>query len=247
MQYLQGFYSSQKGYLPSIEENLRSYETQPQLWNDAANWILHKIRCHLPEQVKPRLLDVGCAYGFFLLFAKAQGFDVHGIEVSAETSKYAIKHGIDVQNSTLADADLIENSFSIVTMNNVLEHTLDPVFELEKAFRVLGPSGILYIGVPNWESIVARFDRSSWKMISWPNHLFYFTTTTLTRMLQKVGFVIQETLTHMGESDFRSDVRVVRNRLGLNNEEDIRNIIECLWTMGQGPELVIIARKPESV
>ncbi len=243
LEYLKEFYSSQSGYLSSIEENLRSYQADPQAWNDAANWILYKIRRHLPAENGQRLLDVGCAYGFFLMFARGTGLDVHGIEISTETSRYARQCGVDVQNVLLRDAAFEQDSFSIVTMNNVLEHTLNPAKDLEKAFAVLRPGGILYTAVPNFDSVVSRVDGYHWKMKSWPNHLFYFTPETLSRMLSKAGFEIKEFFTHMGESDYEHDVRVVRERLCLADDRDVRRVIECLWELGKGQELVVISQK----
>ena len=243
VEYLKDFYSSQTGYLSSVEENLRSYEADPKSWQDSANYILYKIYQHMPEENGRRLLDVGSAYGFFLMFAKQRGLEVHGLEISTETSRYARQQGIDVQNSTLIDAELEKNSFAIVTMNNVLEHTLNPVAELEKAFSIIRPSGILYVGVPNYDSLVSGVDGFHWKMKSWPNHLFYFTPATLSRVLAKAGFKVKEMFTHMGESDYADDVRAIRDRLLLTKDQDIRQVIECLWKLGKGQELVMIAQK----
>jgi SAM-dependent methyltransferase len=243
--YLTNFYSSQKGYMACIEENLRSFEAEPKSWQDTANWILYKIYQHMREEKGQRLLDVGSAYGFFLMFARKRGLDVLGLEVSTETSEYARQQGIDVRCASLADAELEGNSFDIVTMNNVLEHTLNPRAELEKASHILKPSGVIYIGVPNWDSLVARVDGFSWKMKSWPNHLFYFTPATLGRLLDETGFLIKESFTHMGESDYLDDVRIIRDRLFLSNDQDIRQVIECLWRLGKGQELVVLAQKKE--
>jgi len=60
--YLREFYSSQSGYLSSIEENLRSFEAEPTSWQDTANYILYKIYQHMPEEKVQRLLDVVSAY-----------------------------------------------------------------------------------------------------------------------------------------------------------------------------------------
>ncbi len=242
-EFLKNFYSSQTGYLSSIEENLKSFEADPRSWQDTANFILYKIYEHMPEEKGQCLLDVGSAYGFFLIFAKKRGLEVCGIELSTETSRYSRQQGIKVLNTSLMETALECNSFDIVTMNNVLEHTLNPLVELEKAFAILKPSGVLYVGVPNWDSMVARVDGYNWKMKSWPNHLYYFTAETLGQMLAKVGFTVRESFTFMGESDYQDDFRIIRDRLLLNDEQEIRQVIECLWRMGKGQELVVIAQK----
>jgi SAM-dependent methyltransferase len=241
--YLKDFYSSQKGYVSCIEENLRSFEADAQSWQDTTNWILYKIYQHLKEEAGQRLLDVGSAYGFFLLFARKRGLDVVGLEISTETSSYARQQGLDVRCTALNEAELENNSFDIVTLNNVLEHTLNPRAELEKVYSILKPLGMIYIGVPNWDSLVARVDGFHWKMKAWPNHLFYFTPATLGRLLEETGFLIKESFTHMGESDYLDDVRIIRDRLLLSKDEDIREVIECLWGLRKGQELVVLAQK----
>jgi 2-polyprenyl-3-methyl-5-hydroxy-6-metoxy-1,4-benzoquinol methylase/ribosomal protein S27E len=242
-EYLKNFYSSQAGYLSSIEENLQSFEADPRSWQDTANFILYKIYQHMPEEAGQRLLDVGSAYGFFLVFAKRRGLDVMGLELSTETSRYARQQGIEVLNTSLMDTNLSERSFDIVTMNNVLEHTLNPLAELTKAYSILKPSGVLYIGVPNWDSMVSQVDGYNWKMKSWPNHLYYFTAETLGRMLAKVGFTVRESFTFMGESDYQDDARIIQDKLLLKEDREIRQVVECLWKMGKGQELVVIAQK----
>lgn len=246
MEYLQKFYSTPDGYLSSIEENLKAFEANPKGFEDTTNFILYKVHQYLPERAGQRLLDIGSAYGFFLLFAQKKGLEVMGLEISTETSRYARQHGVEVWDKSLMDAQLAEASFDIITMNNVLEHTLNPVLELEKAFSLLKPSGVLYVGVPNFDSFVSRIDGYAWKMKSWPNHLYYFTNQTLSRMLSKVGFEIREFFTFMGESNYEDDARILQERLLLSDEREIRQVAECLWSLGKGQELVMIAQKPKA-
>lgn len=243
LEYLRDFYSSQSGYMSSIEENLHSFESDPSAWKNTANFILDKVYRYKKEEAGQRILDVGSAYGFFLLFAKERGFDVHGIEISSETSRYAKEHGIDVQHTTLLEAKLNESSFDIITMNNVLEHTLNPVAELTKAYKLLKSSGVIFIAVPNFDSLTAQVDAFYWKMKSWPNHMFYFTEKTLSAILRKAGFSVAEVFTHLGEADYSHDVRVVRDRMCLTSESDIDEAIRFLWKIKKGQELVILARK----
>lgn len=243
IEYLKKFYSSQSGYLSCIEENLRSFEQDPLAWKKTADFILNKVTPYLPPTNKDRILDVGCAYGFFLLFARERGLDTYGIEISTETSAYAKKQGIEILNTTLLDSEFDDNFFSAITMNNVLEHTLNPVAELGEAYRILTNQGVIFVAVPNFDSLVAKADSYYWKMKSWPNHLFYFTEFTLAAMVRKVGFKVLEVFTHQGESDYADDVRVVRDRLFLTDDEEAHQVIRLLWKLKKGQELVVLARK----
>lgn len=242
-EYLAEFYSSQSGYMTSIEENLRSFQRDSGSWKATADFILGKVYGHLSEAKGQRILDVGCAYGFFLLFARERGLDAYGVEVSSETSRYARDHGVKVRTSTLLEARFDDALFDIVTLNNVLEHTLDPVAELKEVFRILKNQSIVFVAVPNFGSLVAKVDNFYWHMKSWPNHLFYFTEPTLTAILRKAGFSIVEVFTHKGESNYADDLRVIRDRLLISDEEELREIIKLMWKLGMGQELVILAKK----
>ena len=243
LEYLAEFYSSQSGYMPSIAENLRSFERDPASWKATADFIFGKVYGHLAEAKGQRVLDVGCAYGFFLLFARERGLDAYGLEVSSETSRYARDHGVNVQTGTLLEARFDSGFFDIVTLNNVLEHTLNPVAELKEVFRILKNQGIVFVAVPNFGSLVAKVDNFYWKMKSWPNHLFYFTEPTLTGILRKAGFSIVEVFTHQGESNYADDLRVIRDRLLISDDQELHEIIKLMWKLGKGQELVILAKK----
>lgn len=245
-EYLAEFYSSQSGYMPSIADNLQSFQRDPAAWKAIADFILTKVHQHLSEAKGQRILDVGCAYGFFLQFARERCLDAYGVEVSEETSQYARRHELSVKTGTLLEAAFDDNFFDIVTLNNVLEHTLNPVVELREVFRILKNRGIVFLAVPNFGSLVAKADNFYWKMKSWPNHLFYFTESTLTAILRKTGFSILEVFTHQGESDYADDVRVIRDRLLITNDEEVHEIIKLLWKMGKGQELVVLAKKDKN-
>ena len=148
-----------------------------------------------------RLLDVGCAGGIFLDCARRRGWTVTGLELADWEIEVARQRlGLDVRKGTLASANLEADSFDVVTYWDVLEHTRDPASELEGAYRVLRPGGLLVIAVPNIDSLVARLNGRSWTMINPPEHLFYFSPQTLRRLVSANGFGLVDVHTVNGES-----------------------------------------------
>ncbi len=137
-----------------------------------------------------RLLDVGCAMGFFIKAAREQGWHAEGLEISpfcAETVRREL--GIEVHHGTLSEADLPEASFDLVTMFDVIEHLVDPMGELVAAARVLKPGGILAITTPAADSLPARLMRVRWiGYAKLDEHLWYFTARTLAEILRRTGF-----------------------------------------------------------
>ena len=242
-EYLKRYYSSQAGYLPAAESLLERFRQRPEDWKASADEVLDRLVKHAPQRPGLRLLDVGAMYGFFLIFARQRGLDVMGIELSEETPRFAREQGVDVRSTSLLEAGLPTDSFDLVTMNNVLEHTLKPLADLQEAHRVLRAGGLIYVAVPNFDSLVANVDNIYWKNKAWPNHLVYFTNKTLALTLGAAGFEVVEWWTHWGENELAHDIRVVRERLCLTEHEQVQTAMAFVNSIGKGQELVMIGRK----
>ena len=134
-----------------------------------------------------RLLDVGCATGYFLNAARLS-FEPYGVEPSRWAAQYARdKLGLNVRQGSLEEADFPAGSFDVITLNDVIEHLTDPRGSLTQLHRLLRPQGLLYIVTPNIDGLSARLLRGSWWGLR-PAHLYYFSTRTLAEMLTQVGF-----------------------------------------------------------
>ena len=126
-----------------------------------------------------RLLDVGCGNGDFLLKMKECGMKVFGIEPSAHGYSICKARGLNVLNSFLEKAGFPDEFFDVVTVNHVLEHTPDPKKTLSYVKRILKPSGIAIIQVPNLRSFAFFISHKYYIHLDVPRHLFHFTQQTL--------------------------------------------------------------------
>jgi SAM-dependent methyltransferase len=138
---------------------------------------------HLPR--RGRLLDFGCADGYFLELARADGWEVTGLEISAEMAETA-----SARLSTLivtSPDQLPPGEFDAITLWEVLEHLPDPVAELQRLAQRLRPGGILMLSTPNaghWQAVQMP-DR--WTAYRPPAHLILFTVGSLRVVLEKAG------------------------------------------------------------
>lgn len=140
---------------------------------------------------KGKLLDVGCAYGFFLLAARERGWEVYGVEISKVASDYAReRYGLNVINKRLEDAHFPHNFFDVVTMWDVLEHFDDPAAVMTEVKRILRKDGFVFLQVPNFSSLQSKLMRGRWKDIKPHYHLWYFTLKTLSQLLNSKGFSV---------------------------------------------------------
>ncbi|MFA6092494.1 MAG: class I SAM-dependent methyltransferase [Elusimicrobiota bacterium] len=153
-----------------------------------AHFSLAMIRRYAPGG---RLLEVGCANGFFLNAAR-MSYETLGVEPSRAARDYARgKLRLDVPAATMEEARFPDASMDVVAMIDVIEHLADPLSILREAARVIKPGGVLYLVTPDVESLSARILRSRWWGLR-PAHIYYFSPRTLAAMLEKAGFRVVE-------------------------------------------------------
>jgi 2-polyprenyl-3-methyl-5-hydroxy-6-metoxy-1,4-benzoquinol methylase len=137
-----------------------------------------------------RLLDVGCASGFFLEAALDAGFDAIGIELSPvaiHKARPAVQGRItqgDV-NTLIAKE---RRQFDVVSAFDIIEHTLDPRAFLADIARVLAPGGLLVLSTPDTDHWLRMVMGAAWPMLQPDQHTFLFSRRAMRALLEKEGF-----------------------------------------------------------
>ena len=154
---------------------------------------LMELQLDLIERFKPlekgmKVLEIGCAEGFFLQsLAKRADFSLklYGVELSANylDQFHRILPDATIFKTPLEGTDFGDLKFDLIVLRHVFEHLNDPVRILEKIRSVLAPEGALYIEVPDSENT----DPSLCSFYH-HEHLLYFTTLTLSSYLKSSGF-----------------------------------------------------------
>ena len=137
-----------------------------------------------------KLLDIGCNEGRGLSLYVKNGFSAEGLELNQKAAKVARAMGFVVYSELLSDFEPAE-MYDVVVLSNVLEHSLNPTGMLRDVRRVLKPGGQVWISCPNAKSWLRSVFGKFW--VNWhvPFHIVHFSTRTLERMLQDVGFVVK--------------------------------------------------------
>ncbi len=133
------------------------------------------------------LLDVGCGNGKFISQMKALGWDVHGVELDPESSRFAREKKLDVKTGELKDLHFSDSSFDTVTLRHSLEHFNDPVGLLLECGRILKPGGRLAVITPNSGSLNHRLLKSLWYSLDPPRHFYLFNASSLRAAVEKAG------------------------------------------------------------
>ncbi len=139
-----------------------------------------------------RLLEIGCAYGFFLAEAR-KSFKVRGIEACEDAANFCRSRGLEVIRGLAGAETIASNSpVDVVVMLDVIEHLPDPLTTLQLVNAQLNPGGCVLITTGDWDSILSRVMGSSWRLMTPPQHLFFFSKRTLAAVLARAGFRIVE-------------------------------------------------------
>lgn len=134
------------------------------------------------------LLELGCAYGYFLDEARQRAWRVRGVEPSAHAVRYARERlKVDVIQGTLAELPIEPESVDAVALWDVIEHLPDPRETVELAAAWLRPGGILALSTGDIGSLSARLHGADWSLMTPPWHQFYFTKGSLRRLLRRCG------------------------------------------------------------
>jgi hypothetical protein len=105
-----------------------------------------KIAASLAEPDAPRVaLDYGCGWGEWSRATQAFGYEAWGTELSSTRQAYAKQSGVNV----VTDAELPDQSFGLINIDQVLEHVPSPCETLGLLAAKLHPGGVLRVGVPN--------------------------------------------------------------------------------------------------
>jgi 2-polyprenyl-3-methyl-5-hydroxy-6-metoxy-1,4-benzoquinol methylase len=93
-------------------------------------------------------------------------------------------------NRDLSDVDPTLNVDLLVAFD-VLEHVSDPVSVLPSLWRLAAPKARLYCAMPKRESLRARQDRQTWRMLLPLGHVNYYSKKSITQALRLAGFAVR--------------------------------------------------------
>lgn len=144
-----------------------------------------------------RVLDLGCATGFFLEAAATAGFQPFGVDIAryaidACEARFGIGHFFCGQFEDAYFPAHPGGRFDAIFMSDYIEHVRDPRAVLALAAGRLEPGGVVVITTPN----VAHRSRALMGRY-WPHfkteHLWYFSPPSLRRLLAESGMRVVET------------------------------------------------------
>lgn len=156
------------------------------------SWQKEKEKVELVEKFRRhgRLLDVGCADARFLLALDPDRWSRTGVEFSQQTVALVSTAFPDLSliPGDIYSPSLPAGSFDVICFWHVLEHLPEPQRVLARVRDLLSPGGLVFISLPNLESMQARLFRRFWYGFDdVPRHLHHFSPRSLQRILSAAG------------------------------------------------------------
>ena len=138
-----------------------------------------------------RVLDIGCGFGESLGYHEKRGCDAYGVEADENITKVVDKYGFNVHVG-LFRPDLYKPAFfDFVTMDQVIEHIVNPIETLKGIATVLKSGGVAILSTPNANGWGARTFKRHW--INWhvPYHIQFFSKRSMRIAAEKAGLKIK--------------------------------------------------------
>jgi 2-polyprenyl-3-methyl-5-hydroxy-6-metoxy-1,4-benzoquinol methylase len=155
----------------------------------------------VPKSTK-RLMDIGCGEGRFGEAVKKllPGCETWGVEPVPTAARVASERNDRVLACQIDEAqELPEGYFDLVTMNDVLEHLpySEPALALVR--KIIQPTGMVIISLPNVRYYLNLRDlvfRNDWEYKDFGildrTHLRFFTQKSAARLLRNSGFDVEQ-------------------------------------------------------
>jgi len=191
----ESYASGQRGDEAGSVENTDPADLMLQYDQEHTAYIQHALKKRLSRIAGSHtirtMLDFGCGSGHLLGLAKTLfGCETVGVEVNLVARLGADRFGFHLHDGPLDSLVPPEDGFDLIYSGQVFEHLPEPTVELRILARMLAPQGVLFIEVPNYDSLSIVVGRDSFISNTPPGHLNFFTASTLARLVADQGLSI---------------------------------------------------------
>ena len=194
-----------------------------------------------PFRKTNKLIDVGCGIGYFLEVAKRRGWEVYGTEFTEEAVTICEEKGASMKLGPLNTDNYDPESFDVICSFEVIEHINNPLEELASFNKLLRKGGLVYCTTPNFNAVERYQLGTDWNVLTYPEHLSYYTPKTLKRVFNVAGFKTKKvlatgvSLTRIKKSKGTSDQAIVS---ATSDDEKLRNQIAGNPLLGVAKDII---------
>jgi SAM-dependent methyltransferase len=134
------------------------------------------------------MLEIGAGAGFFLDEARRQGFEPYALEPNPTQADFIENNlRIPCERQALSLTTFQDKQFDAIFHSDVISHFYDPIDAFRTMYAKLRVGGFLIFETGNFADVTARY-LGAIPSFQYPDHLFFFGTRALTRLLETTGF-----------------------------------------------------------
>jgi 2-polyprenyl-3-methyl-5-hydroxy-6-metoxy-1,4-benzoquinol methylase len=150
------------------------------------------LRVHAPELLHRggRLLDIGCGGGVFIhtFLQNISGWSAAGVEPTVAFAELAARRlATQVIAGSYRSGLFAGQRFDLISVNQVLEHVVDPVAFLADVREDLADGGLLYLEVPDVLDLGYLAPNHDRFMMQ---HLWVFSRASLVNVCRRAGYTL---------------------------------------------------------
>jgi hypothetical protein len=133
-----------------------------------------------------RLLEFGCAYGYFLEEAAPYFDSAHGIEYADSAAQACRDRGLHVVTGPVTE-DALTGPYDVIVGLDVIEHLPEPQETLRLLSTKMASGGVLVMTTGDWDALLPRIAGARWRLMTPPQHLSFFTPRSIKKVLESAG------------------------------------------------------------
>jgi len=175
------------------------------------------------------IVDVGAGYGTFCEVVKETSAfrRVIAVEPSTGLAETCENKGIETINKPIEK--VILKNVSVVTNFEVIEHLFNPEEFVKACADVLPKDGILVITTPNIEGFELKMLKTLSPNVGGPDHLNYFTPSSIIYLLKKCGFEVLEVSTP-GKLDAELVRKeIIKGNIDVSEDRFLKTVLVDHW------------------
>ena len=148
-----------------------------------------------------RVIDFGCATGYFSQLLAKKGCTVTGVEINPEAAKFAEQY---CEQVIVADLDFVsvtailpKQAFDVAVFGDVLEHLRNPWKVVSEIRQLLKPEGYVVASIPNIAHgairlalLQGRFEYMDLGLLD-NTHLRFFTRKSVEELFEGSGYFVE--------------------------------------------------------
>ncbi|KKN62287.1 hypothetical protein LCGC14_0513470 [marine sediment metagenome] len=157
----------------------------------------------LSDLSKKNILDIGSSSGEFLRHIQLYTNEATGIEPDRNFAKLSeLNYGLNIFPGSLEEYTAIKGNkkFDVITIFNVIEHVHSPINFLNATHELLHENGLLLLEFPEIFGLLKSVCfKKRFESIFSPHHLQYFSINTISKILNKSGFILAKKIRVRGK------------------------------------------------